>query len=144
MFMLTTTANPPMKTRRVQSTRRLFTVCSLKMDFSRQGELDFPLSSHPRNTAADLPFRGGPHRVSQPSGNNASQVFRRLFDVGLPARRARVATALPHRPAEFLSVAVQGLPPDHRSPCPEAPASDLGDFYLTHAPSLLNLKHRGD
>ena len=60
MFMLTTTANPPMKTRRVQSTRRLFTVCSLKMDFSRQGELDFPLSSHPRNTAADLPFWGGP------------------------------------------------------------------------------------
>ena len=95
--MLTTTANPPMKNRRVQSTRRLFTVCSLKMDFSRQGELDFPLSFHPRNTATPLPRRGGTHRVSHPSGNNASQVFRRLFHVGLPAQRARVATALPHQ-----------------------------------------------
>ncbi|QDT76331.1 hypothetical protein I41_55810 (plasmid) [Lacipirellula limnantheis] len=144
MFMLTTTANPPMKTRRVQSTRRLFTVCSLKMDFSRQGELDFPLSSHPRNTAADLPFWGGPRA----SVNRLATMPVRSF-VGSSMSGYQPdehGLRLPCRTNDRSSspVTVRGLPLCHRSPSLCTPVQSVGDFYLTHAPSLLNLKHRGD
>ncbi len=111
MFMLTACANPLLKNRRVPSTRQLFTVSSLTMDFCVPTELDCPLSSHPRNTAAGLLPRGGRPCVSHPSGNKCQSGLSSALVRWVTSPTSTGCDCQPHQSGEFLSQNRPGTSP---------------------------------
>ena len=62
--------------------------------------------------------------------HNASHRFRRLYASGVPPPNKHGLRLPAANVDEFLSSTSQGLPPDHRSPCPFTPVKELGDFLL--------------